>query len=674
MASKIILFIILAGIIALLLTYFQYYYKTKDKSKTTLFLGFLRFSSIFLVLIALINPKIKIKKYEDIKPKLNILIDNSTSIAYAKQQQNIDAFLKQLKENTILNEKFNLNYYAFADDLQLKDSFTYTFSETNIVKSLKTLQEIDRGNVAPTILVTDGNQTQGADYTFFAAKQAIYPVIVGDTLQYDDLKINQINVNSYTNLNNYFPVEVFVNYDGQQNINKTLNVYQQGKVVYKKQLTFSKEKSSQKVQFDLPANSIGIQNLRCTISTLENEKNTINNQKNFSIEVIDEQAKILILSAVNHPDISMMKRSISSNKQLKVVVENDLNKTIQFKDYQLVILYQPTIKFKNIMADIELNQINTFTITGTVTDWNFLNKSQQYFSKKQIDKTEDFTASFNTDFDEFIIENIGFADFNPLEDYFGVVSFSLPYKTLLFQNISNFSTKNPLLATFSVNNRRGAVLFGENSWKWRMQSHLKNNSFIAFDNFFSKLIQYLASSKKSSRLDIDYKPIIFANKDVVIKAQPFDANYAFVKNSVLSLTLTNKRTKEQRKIPFTLKNTHFEVVLSDLKTGDYNFSVITNDNRSKYGNFTVLPYDVEQQFTSANTKDLKSLANNSKGVFFTIKNTKSLIQHLLEDKQYHTIQKSKEHLISIINWKWLLPLILFLFSLEWFIRKYYGKI
>ncbi|HBK71817.1 MAG TPA: hypothetical protein DDZ39_09220 [Flavobacteriaceae bacterium] len=674
MASKIILFIILAGIIAILLTYFQYYYKTKDKSKTTLFLGFLRFSSIFLVLIALINPKIKIKKYEDIKPKLNILIDNSTSIAYAKQQQNIDAFLKQLKENTILNEKFNLNYYAFADDLQLKDSFTYTFSETNIVKSLKTLQEIDRGNVAPTILVTDGNQTQGADYTFFAAKQAIYPVIVGDTLQYDDLKINQINVNSYTNLNNYFPVEVFVNYDGQQNINKTLNVYQQGKVVYKKQLTFSKEKSSQKVQFDLPANSIGIQNLRCTISTLENEKNTINNQKNFSIEVIDEQAKILILSAVNHPDISMMKRSISSNKQLKVVVENDLNKTIQFKDYQLVILYQPTIKFKNIMADIELNQINTFTITGTVTDWNFLNKSQQYFSKKQIDKTEDFTASFNTDFDEFIIENIGFADFNPLEDYFGVVSFSLPYKTLLFQNISNFSTKNPLLATFSVNNRRGAVLFGENSWKWRMQSHLKNNSFIAFDNFFSKLIQYLASSKKSSRLDIDYKPIIFANKDVVIKAQPFDANYAFVKNSVLSLTLTNKRTKEQRKIPFTLKNTHFEVVLSDLKTGDYNFSVITNDNRSKYGNFTVLPYDVEQQFTSANTKDLKSLANNSKGVFFTIKNTKSLIQHLLEDKQYHTIQKSKEHLISIINWKWLLPLILFLFSLEWFIRKYYGKI
>ena len=674
MASKIILFIILAGIIAILLTYFQYYYKTKDKSKTTLFLGFLRFSSIFLVLIALINPKIKIKKYEDIKPKLNILIDNSTSIAYAKQQQNIDAFLKQLKENTILNEKFNLNYYAFADDLQLKDSFTYTFSETNIIKSLKTLQEIDRGNVAPTILVTDGNQTQGADYTFFAAKQAIYPVIVGDTLQYDDLKINQINVNSYTNLNNYFPVEVFVNYDGQQNINKTLNVYQQGKVVYKKQLTFSKEKSSQKVQFDLPANSIGIQNLRCTISTLENEKNTINNQKNFSIEVIDEQAKILILSAVNHPDISMMKRSISSNKQLKVVVENDLNKTIQFKDYQLVILYQPTIKFKNIMADIELNQINTFTITGTVTDWNFLNKSQQYFSKKQIDKTEDFTASFNTDFDEFIIENIGFADFNPLEDYFGVVSFSLPYKTLLFQNISNFSTKNPLLATFSVNNRRGAVLFGENSWKWRMQSHLKNNSFIAFDNFFSKLIQYLASSKKSSRLDIDYKPIIFANKDVVIKAQPFDANYAFVKNSVLSLTLTNKRTKEQRKIPFTLKNTHFEVVLSDLKTGDYNFSVITNDNRSKYGNFTVLPYDVEQQFTSANTKDLKSLANNSKGVFFTIKNTKSLIQHLLEDKQYHTIQKSKEHLISIINWKWLLPLILFLFSLEWFIRKYYGKI
>jgi len=674
MASNIVLFIILASIIALLVSYFQYFYKTKDKSKTTLFLGFLRFSAIFLLLIVLINPKIKTKKYEDIKPKLNVLIDNSSSIAYAKQQQSINTFLKQLKQNTDLNDKFNLNYYAFADDLTLQDTFTYTISETNITKSLKTLQDINRGSIAPTILVTDGNQTQGAKYTFAVAKQAVYPVVVGDTLQYDDIKINQINVNSYTNLNNHFPVEIFVNYDGEQNINKTLNVYQNNKIVYKKKLTFSKEKSSQKVAFNLPANSIGILNLKCIISTLVNEKNTINNQKNFSIEVIDEQAKILILSTINHPDISMIKRSISSNKQLEVVVENDLNKAIQIKDYQLVVLYQPTAEFEKIMTTIELKNINTFTITGAVTDWNFLNNAQPYFSKVQLDKTEIYTSNYNTNFDEFIIEDIGFSDFNPLEDFFGEVNFSVPYKTILFQNISNISTESPLLATYSSNSRRGAVLFGENSWKWRMQSHLKNNSFVEFDNFFNKLMQYLSSSNKSSRLNIEYKPFVYANKDVIIKAQPFDATYTFDKKSELSLMLTNKRTKEKIKFPFTLKNSHFEVVLNNLKADDYSFLVTASDKRSKYGSFIVLPYDIEQQFTSVNTKDLKSLANNSNGTFYTINNAAILIQQLLEDKQYQTIQKSKEEVISLINWKWLLPLVLFLFSVEWFVRKYYGKI
>ncbi len=675
MTSNTVLFLILAVIIAILLTYFQYFYKTKDKSNTNLFLSVLRFLSIFSILLLLINPKIKSTEFEEIKPLLNVLVDNSSSIAYAKEQNRIKNFIIQLKENSSLNDKFTINYYAFADDLSLQDTFSYKNSGTNIIQSLKSLQDLHKGNISPTILITDGNQTQGINYTFSTSDYPIYPVVVGDTVQYDDLKIKQININSYTNLNNHFPVEIFVTYDGSQNINKTLNVYQNNKIVFKKQLVFTNVKSSQKVQFNLPANSVGNQNFKCTITALKNEKNTINNQKNFSIEVVDEQAEILIISAVNHPDIGMMKRAISSNKQHKVTIENNSSKSIQYKDYQLIILYQPNRKFKKIFKALESEKINTFIITGTSTDWNFLNKAQSYFSKNNIDKTEVYTPSFNTDFDEFIIDDIDISSFNPLEDYFGDVSFSVPYKTVLFQNISNFTTKNPLLATFSIDDRRGAVLFGENSWKWRMQSHVINNTFVKFDNFFNKLIQYLSSSKKYNRLEVDYQPFMYANKEVIIKAQFFDATYTFDKNANLTLSLTNKATKENQKTPFTLKGKHYEVVLNNLKAGNYNFTVLTDDKKnSKHGSFTVLPYDIEQQLATANTKDLKSLANNSNGSFHAIDNTEILVKQLLKNKQYHTIQKSKEQVISLIDWKWLLPFVLLLFSVEWFIRKYVGKI
>jgi len=675
MTSNIILLLLSAAIIAILMVFFQYFYKVKDKSNTIFLLALLRFLSIFTLFVLLINPKFKSNEYKNIKPALNVLIDNSSSIAYAKEQVHINTMVDQLKSNTSINEKFNVNYYAFGDDLYLQDTFTYNNSETNIINALKSLGILYKEQVAPSILITDGIQTQGNNYTYYNSKQPVYPVIVGDTIQYDDLIINQINVNAYTTLNNKFPVEIFVQYDGDIDVDQTITIYSNNKLVYKKALQFSKKKSSKKIQFNLPANAVGVQNYSCRISTLNKEKNKINNRKNFSIEVVNEQAKILILSDINHPDISMLKRIILSNKQHTVFVENNLTKNHQYKDYQLIIIYQPSSKFTKIFTDIEREKVNYFTITGTATDWNFLNKAQGYFTKKNINKTEYYAPEFNLDYNEFVIEDIGFSDFSPLDDYFGEIDFSVPFQTILFQNISNFSTKNPLWSTFSDQNRRGAVLFGENSWKWRMQSHIREGSFLKFDNFFNKIIQYLSSTKKYNRIEIDYLPFIYTNKDAIIKAQFFDANYIFDKNENLTLSLKNKRTNETKKFPFTLKNYHYEVILSNLQSDDYIFSVSDNEKKlTKHGAFTVLPYNIEQQMTTANTKDLKKLANASKGSFYPIANSETLISQLLADKRYQTIQKSQEKIISLIDWKWLLAVGILFFSLEWFLRKYHGKI
>ena len=70
MSKNTIFLILLAAIIALMMAFFQYYYKSKDRSKTTLVLAFLRFFSIFSLLVLLINPKIQTTTLEDIQPVL----------------------------------------------------------------------------------------------------------------------------------------------------------------------------------------------------------------------------------------------------------------------------------------------------------------------------------------------------------------------------------------------------------------------------------------------------------------------------------------------------------------------------------------------------------------------------------------------------------------------------
>ena len=666
-----ILYIVLAAIIAFVMAFFQYFYKVKQRSKDILLLAILRGLSFFAIILLVINPTLKSQQFEDISPVLNVLIDNSSSITYANQQEKVQKLKDEISTNTEINKKFTVNYYSFSDDLYPLDSLSFDKPRTNIIKTLKSLESFNNDGISPIILITDGNQTYGSSYEFYKSNQPLYPIIVGDTVKYEDIKINQINVNSYTYLNNKFPVEVFLQYDGNDEVQKKFNVKHNNKTVFTKYLDFSSDQNSQKIQFYLPATTVGMLKYQCDIASLDNEKNTLNNLKNFTVEVVNEKAKILILSKSNHPDISMIKRSIEMNKQREVIIENELNKTHQLKDYQLVILYQPTKEFKEIFKTIR--EVNLLIITGTQTDWNFLNASQQYFSKNSITKTENYSAVFNASFDEFVIDDLGFRNFPPLKDYFGEINFSVPHKTILFQNVANIATEEPLLSTFTDNNRRGAVLFGENSWKWRMLTKVENQTFEKFDIFFNKLIQYLASNKRSNQLEIAYDSFIYSNTDAVIKAQYFDATYTFDENASLLLSIRNKTTGETNKFPFTLKNNSFEISLSNLKPGDYTFNVsVGSNNISKNGAITVLPYEIEQQLVRANMNDLKNIAQLSNGTYFHINKVDELFSLILSDKRYTTIQKSTEKIVSLIERKWLLILVVLLLSLEWFIRKYKG--
>ena len=64
MTATTLLLLILSVLVAGGLAYLQYFFKAKSTSKWSLLLAFLRFLSILGILILLINPLVKIKKYE----------------------------------------------------------------------------------------------------------------------------------------------------------------------------------------------------------------------------------------------------------------------------------------------------------------------------------------------------------------------------------------------------------------------------------------------------------------------------------------------------------------------------------------------------------------------------------------------------------------------------------
>ena len=676
MNSQTIIFIVISGIIALLLALFQYIYKSK-KSKVKLWLAVLRFVSIFAILLLLVNPKFEAVSYYEEKPNLVIALDNSESVAYLKQDEKAKTVFQNLITSTELQNKFNIKTFKFGKNVQSSiDSFYFNERQTNISGFFKNYNELYKNTISPVILISDGNQTIGNDYKYIVKKnQPVYPIILGDTSTFSDLRIGQVNVNRYAYLKNKFPVEIITNYSGIEPITGSLNIRLGNSIVFAKKIEFNANKTSEIVKANLNASNIGIKNYKVEIVPLENEKNKVNNYKNFAIEIIDQKTNIALVAENLHPDLGVLKKAIESNEQRSVSILKPEEFISQSFDFNLVILFNPNNRFNSVYKRILNQKLNTFTIAGSSTDWNFVNDSESLFKQEVTNQSEDYQPELNPNFGVFIVDNITFIDYPPLKSDFGTTTFLVPQETILYKTINGMNTEESLLSTFEINNQKHALLSGEGIWRWRAQCYLNTDSFEGFDNFIGKLVQYLSSNKKRQRLSLDYKSFYNQNENIIVNAQFFNNNYEFDTNSNLQITYVNEETNVSKTLPLLLNNTSYRINLSGIEPGDYNFSIKSNDEPiSSSGNFTILAYNVEQQFLNADVTKLQNVATSTNAKSYFIDEYNTIISDLVSDERYATIQKSERNRIPIIDWKYLLSLIALALSLEWFIRKYNGLI
>ena len=668
-----ILLILLSVLIAGGLSFFQYFFRAKNKSKTNLLLAFLRFFSIFGILLLLINPKITSNTFEIVKTPLPIVVDNSSSISELKANETSLEIYKKIVSNKDLQEKFEIQSYQFSNEFELSDNFNFKGNQTNLDEVAKNLKNINKNATFPTVILTDGNQTSGNDYVYsFNPNNKVFPVILGDTTTFLDLKINQLNVNKYAFHKNKFPVEVFLQYSGNKRVTADFSISQGNSVLSKQSISFSPSKKSQVLNILLPANNIGVQVFKASITSKEQEKNTYNNIKNFAVEVIDQKSEVAIVSAINHPDLGALKRSIETNLQRKVTIVNP-NKISSLQGYNILVLYQPTSEFKSVFEANKNANLNTWIITGTNTDFNFLNEMQNSLQFKMSNQKEDYLADFSMQFNLFAIDNIGFENLPPLQNSFGTITAKENVDVLLSSRIRNVNTGSPLLAYAENQGKRSAFLLGENIWKWRLQSHIDNQSFDKFDVFVDKTIQFLASNNTKKSLVVNHESFYNSGEAIEINAQYFNKNYEFDENAKLTISLTNKTTKQTKNYDLLKSNNSYKVNLDGLSAGIYSFKVVEAKSKATYtSSFEVLDFDIEKQFVNPDLNKLTQLASQTNGKVFHPNQVDDLVKSLLENEDYKAVQKAITKKTPLVDWIWLLILIAISLATEWFIRKYHG--
>lgn len=669
-----VLYVFIAIVLALAVSYYFYFYKTtypKDKVHKQLF-G-LRALTFFLLALFFINPKIKKNTYQIQKPNLIIAVDQSQSINFLKESETVKKVFSSLKADKNLSDKFDIQSFAFGASVRESDTVNFDDNQTNISEAVDHFNKLFDKNSA-LIILSDGNQTSGIDHQYYKSKFPIYALVAGDSALYADLKISQINHNDFTFSGNHFPVEVFVEYNGQNEVNTIFKVSENGKQLYTIPLKFSVNNKSETLHFELESGKAGVHQFVAEISSFKDEKNQLNNRQYFSINTLSDQTNILIISSFNHPDLGVLKRSIESNKQHKVEVLIGDGKLLNLKKYQLIITYQPNSSQKLFFENLQKEKVPNFIITGNQTDWDFLNKAQLVFHKNISDQSENYFPYLNNTFEPFIIEGIYFESFPPLLSNLGAISFSSKPQILLYSKVNNVNTSEVLMATYNQNNRRGAVLFGSDLWKWRMASFNKNQRFDDFDNLFSNLVQYLAEYQSKKQIKADYKTVLYANEPAEFKVQFFDETNHFDKRGQIDIQLTKENSKANT-FPLILSENQYYINLNNLDTGNYDFKIKERQSGIFVeGKFVLLNFPIEHQFINANYIKLKNLTTTNKGEAFLLKDYKSLIAKLNEENEFKSIEKKTTLTSNFIDLKWLFLLVIASATAEWFIRKYRGLI
>ncbi len=668
------IYLILIAILALGIAIFQYFYNVKKQSKKQYIFATLRFFTLFFLGVLLLNPKFNQTVIHWVKPSLVIVVDNSNSIKKLNQTNAVQNFITHLKNSTLSNQ-FTIDYYSFGKEFKPLDSLTFNETQTNIANVFSSLKEIYKNTLAPTILLTDGNQTFGEDYILNsrAYKQEIYPVVLGDSVLKTDLKISHVQHNKYAFLGNEFPLEITLNYVGKKAVSQELTVFNGAHKIISKKINFSTDNHTQIVNVKLKANQVGKQYYTVKITTLSSEENKVNNIRNFNISIIDERTKVLLVSAILHPDLGALKKAIETNKQRKVTTVKPTD-VFDINKYQMIIVYQPSSKFKETYSKLKEFQKNYLTITGLQTDWAFLNSVSSSFKRKVITQKQEYLAHKNEGFSLFQYDDLSFETYPPLLDFYGDLELQTNANTILYQQIGNVVTKSALLTFFEQNNRREALLIGEGIWKWRAKSFLNTKNFETFDAFIGKMIQFLASNTKKQRLVVDAEDQYYLG-ETRLDAQYYDKNYQLNSNEILKCDILNTKTNQKYTYDFSNTTTNYALNLNNLPAGTYKYTVrVVNKVIVKKGSFEVLDFNIEAQFLNADIKKLQQLAANTTNKLYFSNQYKQLFNELSNKEQYKTVQEDKITQKPLIHWKYLLSILLLLLSIEWLMRKYNGLI
>ncbi len=614
---------------------------------------------------------------------LVLAVDNSRSMIGAKDSLDVKEFFQKDfdKFQKELSDKFDIQTVSFGEQLNFNPNKLlfneYKTDADNIF--YKTQKVFQNREISAMLFITDGIFNQGTHPASQIQQNLIYPIYclaIGDTTLYKDVLIKKINHNKNVFIGNDFIAEVLIQYAHVNNESVKISLYLEDKLIAEKSVNLNSETTDIKtINFQINANKAGNNVYKVVVSKLKDEINSQNNIAYFSVNVIEDKTKVLIVYSAPHPDIAAISEVLSQTPQyeIKIIKENEYSFNQNNQD--VIIYHRPTNT--SLLSNINKLGIPMFIISNQVEilKSNFL-KVQQLLPN-QYNESESAT---NTSFGSFALEynNNGLKDDKPavLSPYGDYTPSGGQADVLLYQKINGIITHLPLFYTLINGTGKYAVFLGDGLWRWKMFEYQQTRNYNWFGNFITQTIRFLSIRRDKSPFKLYIPFISYESDPIQIRAELYNESAQPITEPDVLISIQDS-SNNQFKYVFNKATSSYYLDIGKLLAGNYTYKASCQYHGKDYvqsGKLRVLPLQLEKYDITANHDLLKIMCSKTDGKFYLLNQYHQFLDELNKNESFKTIISRHSEYTYWIENIWFFITLLILLTIEWIIRRWHGII
>ena len=620
-----------------------------------------------------------------VPPEIIFALDTSVSVASGTDSLALLQLWQQMQEQseTLQKEGFEVNLYTLDGQNRSMEGERPDFSvtQTDLHRWLTGLESQSRlGNVKRVVVLSDGISNAGQNPAYQLYGFPISTLGLGDTIPKRDIIVSNLRHNKVSYKGSILPIFAEVNQNGFGGSTMQVQLSRKGQVLDVQNLRFEEGETFKTLEFRVEALEEGLQAFEIKVQAMEGEFTLSNNAKTAFIEIVESKRQILIAGPAPHPDMKALRAMLEQTESFEVTTYiHGISTWPEGINFDMAILHQ--LPSRRSDANEILGRLPAdlprWYIHGSLSNTDAFNRANGLLAVQVTATDPDRVfAEWDNLFDGFGYEpdqQSKVESWPPVAVPFGNYRLTAEAKVMLYQRLGAVETDRPLLVTGTSNNVKTAVFLGDGLWTWRLEDQRKEMK--AFDELFTKLIQYLAAREDNRKFRLyainnefdEAEAPTFeseAYNDILerIYGYPVDIQLRNEKDSVFNFSYVPTQAASRFSIP-------------NLPSGLYRYegrATIQDNPEMERGEFLVKKREIELNTLTANHGMLRTLAEKHNGMYFHRMEWEALKSHLEETARTQKIV-TQEAYLGAQRLLWPFLLILLLISTEWFLRKYYGS-